>query len=133
MAFTDACRARLTTALRIASMTFHPENMNTFTHMHELEDKVKQSKRALVLFCASWCPFCQNFFSTFDRLPSKHGFDNTLRVYIDDYDNPLWEDYSIEAVPTVVLFDKGRVARRLDARLGSGLTEKKFNEWLKSA
>jgi hypothetical protein len=65
-------------------------------------------------------------------LPSKHGFDNTLRVYIDDYDNPLWEDYSIEAVPTVVLFDKGRVTRRLEARLGSGLTEKKFNDWLKT-
>ena len=120
----------MTTALRIASMTFHPENMNTFTHVHELEDKVKQSKRVLVLFCASWCPFCQKFFSTFDRLPSKNGFDNVLRVYIDDYDNPLWEDYSIEAVPTVVLFDNGRVTRRLDARLGSGLTEKKFNEWL---
>jgi thiol-disulfide isomerase/thioredoxin len=114
-------------------MTFHPENMNTFKHTHELEEKVKQSKSVLVLFCASWCPFCQNFFSTFDRLPLKHGFDNMLRVYIDDYDNPLWEDYSINAVPTVVLFDQGRVTRRLDARLGSGLTEKKFNEWLKSA
>jgi len=132
MAFADECRALLTTALRTASMTFHPENMNTFKHMHELEEKIKQSQRALVLFCASWCPFCQNFFSTFDRLPSKHGFDNTLRVYIDDYDNPLWEDYSIEAVPTVVLFYKGRVTRRLDARLGSGLTEKNFNDWLNS-
>jgi thioredoxin 1 len=111
---------------------FHPENMNMFTRINELEEKVKQSKRVLVLFCASWCPFCQNFFSTFDRLSLKHGFDNMLRVYIDDYDNPLWEDYSIDAVPTVLLFDQGMVTRRLDAKLGSGLTEKRFNEWLKS-
>jgi thioredoxin 1 len=121
----------LATSLRAAAMTFHPESMNTFTDMHDLEKRVKQDKRVLVLFCASWCPFCQNFFATFDGLAAKQGFDKTLRVYIDDDDNQLWEDYSIESVPTVVLFEQGRVARRLDSRLGSGLSEKAFSEWLK--
>jgi thiol-disulfide isomerase/thioredoxin len=105
--------------------------MNTFTNRHELEEKMKQGKRVLVLFCASWCPFCQDFFPTFDKSVAKHVFDKVLRVYIDDDDNPLWEDYSIDSVPTVVLFEEGKVTRRLDAKLGFGLSEKSFIEWLK--
>ena len=61
----------------------------------------------------------------------KHSFDKVLRVYIDDDDNPLWDDYSIESVPAVMFFEQGKVARRLDARLGFGLSEKQFTEWLK--
>ncbi len=121
----------LTASLRAAAVTFHPENMNTFTDMHDLEKKMKQDKRVLVLFCASWCPFCQNFFSTFDGLAAKQVFDKTLRVYIDDDDNQLWEDYTIESVPTVALFEQGKITRRLDAKLGFGLSEKSFIEWLK--
>ena len=62
----------------------------------------------------------------------KRNFECVLRVNVDDYDNPLWEDYSIEAVPTVILFDEGRVCRRLDGRLGEGLSEKQLSEWLES-
>jgi thioredoxin 1 len=117
--------------LRAAAVKFHPEKMDTFTDRNDLEGKVKQDKRALVLFCASWCPFCRGFFPTFDRLTLKHSFDKVLRVYIDDDDNPLWEDYSIESVPTMLLFERGKATRRLDAKLGFGLSEKQFTEWLK--
>jgi thiol-disulfide isomerase/thioredoxin len=82
------------------------------------------------LFCASWCPFCQSFFPAFDKSVAKRNFDRTVRVYLDDYDNPLWDEFSIEAVPTVILFDQGKVAGRLDAKLGLGLDEKKFSRWL---
>ena len=119
------------TSLRTSVKRFQPENMNTFTDRHGLEEKVKQHKRVLVLFCASWCPFCQNFFATFDRLATKQSFEKRLRVYIDDEDNQLWEDYSIEAVPTVILFEQGRVTRRLNSGLGSGLREEAFSDWLK--
>ena len=105
--------------------------MNAFNDKGELEEYVKQYKHVLVLFCTAWCPFCQEFFPAFDRMVTKHHFDKVLLVYIDDDDNPLWEDFSIEAVPTVVLFEQGKATRRLDARLGSGLSEKTFNEWLK--
>ena len=60
----------------------------------------------------------------------KTDFDVVLHVIVDDYDNPLWEEYSIEAVPTVILFELGTVLKRLDGRLGRGLNEKEFSEWL---
>ncbi len=108
----------------------HAENMNTFENKQDLEDHAKHFKRLLVLFCASWCPFCQDFFSTFDEMSTKKEFNKIMRLYIDDYDNPLWEDFSIEAVPTVVLFENGKATRRLDAKLGFGLSEKAFRDWL---
>jgi thioredoxin 1 len=95
-----------------------------------LESQLKKNKRVLALFYASWCPFCRSFLSVFDRKASKRGFKLVIRVKVDDYDNPLWEEYSIEAVPTVILFEEGEVCMRLDGRLGRGLSEKQLNEWL---
>ena len=131
MSFARPNLAHLASCLRARYVVFILRAMNTFKDRHELEEQMKQCERVLVLFCASWCPFCQEFFPAFDKMTAKHAFDKVLRAYIDDEDNPLWEDYSIEAVPTVVLFEQGRVTRRLDARLGSGLSEKTFSEWLK--
>jgi thioredoxin-like negative regulator of GroEL len=51
-------------------------------------------------------------------------------VKVDDYDNPLWDEYSIEAVPAVILFNEGNICKRLDARLGCGLSEQQLKQWL---
>jgi thioredoxin-like negative regulator of GroEL len=82
--------------------------MNTFNDRKEHEEHVRQHRKALVLFCASWCPFCQEFFPIFDRLVRKQDFGKVFRVYVDDYDDPLWDEFAIEAVPTVVLFEHGK-------------------------
>ena len=95
--------------------------------MIEVSDKgdlwshLQKSKRVLALFYASWCPFCVRFLPIFNKNSSKQDVDLVLRVKVDDYDNPLWNDYSIEAVPTVIFFDEGNISRRLDGRLGYGL------------
>lgn len=104
--------------------------MDTFNSKRELEEQVMQYENVLILFCASWCPFCRQFFPVFDNASSKFGFDKILRVYIDDDDNKLWEEYELEAVPTVAVFRNGKVARRLDSRLGFGLNENDFVRWL---
>jgi len=57
-----------------------------------LESQLKKSKRVLALFYASWCPFCRRFLPVFDKNYSKYGFNLALRVKVDDYDNPLWEE-----------------------------------------
>jgi hypothetical protein len=53
-----------------------------------------------------------------------------IHVLLDDYDNPLWDEYSIEAVPTLIFFAKGKVSRRLDGKSGAGLNEKQLKVWL---
>ncbi len=105
--------------------------MNTFRSKQDLLESIKHHRRALILFCASWCPFCRDFFPKFDKAVSRNTFDKVLRVYIDDDDNPLWEDFSLEAVPAAIVFTLGSESSRLDAKLGFGLSEKAFVEWLR--
>lgn len=96
----------------------------------DLEKELKKNKQVLVLFYASWCPYCKSFLHAFDKNAVTYGFKSTLLVNFDDYDNPLWDDYSICAVPTVIFFDEGKVCRRLDGNLGAGLSEKQLKVWL---
>jgi hypothetical protein len=49
---------------------------------------------------------------------------------LEDNDNQLWDEYDIGAVPTVIFFEDGKVTKRLDGRLGSGLKEERFLAWL---
>jgi thioredoxin 1 len=96
----------------------------------DLDSQLKKNKSVLALFYASWCPYCRSFLPVFDKNVSNSGFNLILRVKVDDYDNPLWDEYSIGAVPTVLLFEEGTVCRRLDGRFGYGLSEKQFKKWL---
>jgi thioredoxin 1 len=99
----------------------------------DLEGQLKDNKRVLALFYASWCPYCRRFLPIFDRNVSSRDFNLVLRVRVDEYDNPLWDEFSLMVVPTVVLFEGGKVCRRLDGRFGYGLSEKQLKEWLEEA
>ena len=96
----------------------------------DLDPILKQNRQVLALFCSSWCPFCRSFFPAFSKGIAKYSFERMIYVYLEDDDNPLWEEYSVEAVPTVIFFEKAQVSSRLDARLGVGLSEKQFRDWL---
>ena len=61
---------------------------------------------------------------------SKQKFENVIYMLIDDLDSPLWDEYNIEAVPTVIYFEESKVSKRLDARSGRGLTEGELISWL---
>jgi thioredoxin 1 len=98
----------------------------------ELTRILENSERVLVLFYASWCPYCRGFVPMFDTKIIDFNVGNVIHVQLDDYDNPLWDTYDIEAVPTVIFFEKGKVSRRLDGRSGLGLKEKQLNVWLEN-
>jgi thioredoxin 1 len=100
------------------------------TSKSELASQLKANEKVVALFYASWCPFCRRFFTVFDKYAQKAGSKVFLKVNVDDEENPLWEEYELEAVPSVILFERGQVSRRLDCQLGSGLTEEQFSVWL---
>ena len=97
---------------------------------NELKKQLQKNKKVLALFYSSWCPFCRSFLPVFARNCAKNSFDLALYVRVDEDENPLWEEYAIDAVPTVILFEDGKVFRRLDGRFGYGLNEKQFKELL---
>src|SRR4030042_2665712 len=92
----------------------------------ELEDTVKNKEKVYVLFYASWCPFSQRFLPIFEKY-AKNTTKDCLRVKTDDKAK-LCEKYSVDIVPTVLLFELGAVTKRLDGESGAGLSEKQLKK-----
>ena len=73
-----------------------------------------------VLFAANWCGFCRRFLEQAASLQAPNELILSL-VNADDPDESLWDEYSLTAVPTLVVFKDGKQVFRKDARLGGGL------------
>ncbi len=80
---------------------------------------IKSKERAIVLFYAPWCPFSQQFLPIFEEY-SRNNPDECISVIADD-EPDVCEEYAIEYYPTVIMFKKGKVHRRLDSEPGVGL------------
>ena len=93
----------------------------------DFDKDLKSRNRIFVLFYASWCPFSQRFLPIFEEY-SKTSPEVCMRVVIDDKPS-LCERFSIEYYPTVLLFEKGKIARRLDAEPGVELNKKQLREF----
>ena len=96
----------------------------------DLDTQLRTNEKVLVLFYATWCPFCKSLVPFFDKKAANLNAISVIHVLLDDYDNPLWDNYSIEAVPTVIFFEENKVCRRLDGKSGIGLNEKQLTAWL---
>ena len=96
----------------------------------ELDVELKKNKTVLAIFYSSWCPHCMRFVPTFNRDVAKLGVKNVIHVLLEDYDDPLWDEYDIPAVPTIIIFEDGKVCKRLDAKLGRGLSAGEFRKWI---
>ena len=73
-----------------------------------------------ILFAAKWCGFCTRFLDQARSYTPPNGQILSL-VDIDDPDESLWDEYSVRAVPTLLVFKDGKTVFRRDARLGAGL------------
>jgi thiol-disulfide isomerase/thioredoxin len=91
-----------------------------------IDEMLKSKEKAYVLFYASWCPYSQRFLPIFQEY-AKGNPQQCLSVVIDDKPD-VCEKYSIEYYPTVLLFKKGEVEKRLDAMPGVGLTKKQLKD-----
>lgn len=87
----------------------------------EFDSKVLgNDKKTLVLFYADWCPYCANFKPTFEEINSEKIQKKAALVNEDE--NPLWDRFDIQAIPTMIAFQNGTILARRDAKKGIGLT-----------
>ncbi len=84
------------------------------------------SGRKAILFHATWCPFCRAFKPRFEELVTPGTGFEPLEVLLDDEENPLWGEFQIETIPTVLFFVDGRQVGRSDAVRDEGLGEQEF-------
>ena len=84
-------------------------------------DVLNSGRITLVLFYASWCPYCANFKPSFEaaNVPSAR----KIGSLIDEDENPLWDRFDIQAVPTMIAFENGKIIARMDAKKHVGLTK----------
>lgn len=88
----------------------------------EFDSKVLNSnQKTLVLFYASWCPYCANFKPTFEATNPNNA--KKMAALVDEDENPLWERFNIQAVPTMIAFQNGQIIARRDAKKHIGLTK----------
>ncbi|HZA07862.1 MAG TPA: thioredoxin family protein [Nitrososphaeraceae archaeon] len=104
----------------------------------QIDSLLSKGSKALIMFYADWCPFCQNFKPIFESLSSgiskgseSKGKYEMYGAKINDDDNPLWDRFSINSVPTVLAFDKSKIVARRDAKMGIGLTKSDLNSILR--
>lgn len=54
-------------------------------------------------------------------------------VDLSDFKNPLWEIFSVQVVPTIILFKDGKPVFRADGILGGGLSRESLNDMIQRA
>jgi thiol-disulfide isomerase/thioredoxin len=94
---------------------------------NSFHDKIDAKDKAIVLFYATWCPFSQRFLPVFKEYQESNP-DQCLSVIVDE-EPELCDELGIEYYPTVIVFKKGKVSKRLDAEHGVGLNKKQFKEF----
>lgn len=82
--------------------------------------RLKKTGTLAVLFAAEWCPFCRRFSPIFESALRAKNVSGAL-ADLSDFQNPLWETFDIQVVPTVMVFKDGELVYRKDAVLGQGL------------
>lgn len=97
---------------------------------NQFEDILLSQEKALVMFYADWCPFCQKFKPIFESAANSLGY-KFYESKLNDDDNPLWERFSINAVPTLIAFEKSKIVSRRDAIMGRGLNKSDLDAILK--
>jgi len=91
------------------------------------EYMLKSKSRVFVLLYASWCPFSQRFLPIFEKF-AQDKTRTCVSVVVDDKAG-LRQEFSIDVVPTVLFFEKGKLTRRLDGVAGEGLTQQQLMEF----
>lgn len=102
--------------------------MSEINGEEKLDQVLKSQDKVLVMFYATWCPYSQRFLPVYVKCTAKNPF-SCVRVVIDELPD-LCEKYGIEFYPTVIFFQKGKVAKRLDATPGAGLSEAQLRKLL---
>jgi thioredoxin-related protein len=98
----------------------------------ELVKQISKHARVLALFSSSWCPYCQKFTKIFNAHVTSINVNLVIHVNMNDYASPLWNEYAVVAVPTLIFFENNTIKSRLDAVSGEGLTENCFTNWIKT-
>lgn len=98
-------------------------------NLRDLEQALKEKDRVIAMVYASWCPYCRRALPVFEK-QAREARQNLLLVADDE--ERVADLYGIDVVPTLLLFEKGQVVKRLDGKPGIGLNDKQIDSFIQS-
>ena len=91
----------------------------TFTDANFEEEVLKSDKPVLVDFWAEWCMPCKILAPTIDEVADANTDALKVGKVDTDANREISVKYGISAIPTVIIFNKGEIAKKF-----VGLTKK---------
>ena len=92
-----------------------------------MNGKLNRPGVMVVMFYADWCPFSIAFKPMFEDFARKERLD-CGEVNISHYEDPLWEQFQITVVPSLLVFKDGELIRRKDGVPLRGLSKADLDE-----
>lgn len=92
----------------------------TVENLAALERALQGGGTKLVLFYSAWCPFCLAFMPAFEAQAAAAP-ERFIKACTDGSEE-LEDRFSIDVVPSVLCFEDGKLSKRLDGKLGRGLS-----------
>ena len=105
-------------------MTHIMENIE----LEQFEKLLSSGEKTIAMFYADWCPFCRRFKPIFESVKSKY---KKIEIKLNEDENPMWDRFAIQAVPTVIALDGNKIVARKDAKMGVGLDKSDIDSMLK--
>ena len=88
------------------------ENVKEFTDQNFEAEVLNNSQPVLVDFWAEWCMPCRMLTPTIEKLARDYAGKVTVGKLDTDANRDVAVKYSINAIPTVILFKDGQVAQK---------------------
>ena len=105
------------------------DNCPVVDNEQDLSRMLKEHERVIVLFYASWCPFCVSLLPSFQKHAEA---GEGIFLAVRDDQEEIGDHYSVTVYPTAMMFEDGTIAKRLDGVRGVGLTAKQLADFMDS-
>lgn len=104
--------------------------MQNIDHEEFVQTVMESDDKYLVLFYADWCPFCAKFKPIFESYDGKLSY-KIAGAKVNEDENPLWDMFKIESIPTMIAFNNGEIVTRRNAKRGVGLLKEDMDSIVK--
>jgi thioredoxin 1 len=91
------------------------------------QEILRERTALVVLIYASWCPFCTKFLPVFKQYAKSNP---QLCLMLQDDEEKMAVKYAVNIYPSILFFNNGTIAKRLDGIPGKGLQEEKFTQFI---
>ena len=104
--------------------------MQNIAHEEFVQTVMESEDNYLILFYADWSEFCTKFKPIFESYQGRLKY-KLAGAKVNEDDNPLWDMFRLESIPTMVAFSNGEIVNRRDAKKGVGLTKEDMESMVK--